>query len=117
MTLYIDLSGPGGFIVGDSLTYNCGVEALGGCQPSIPSTAVVGEITDNAAVFSDPAPEAITNIVLTIGKTFWMGGLDESGVYRETLISCEWVWVEAAKTGPNFDKVWNGTPLPSYTVE
>jgi hypothetical protein len=90
-----------------------------GCDALVPlpETAVVGTITDNAAVFGSPDAGAITNTVLTIGKTFWMDGLDSSGVYRKTLISCTWAWVEAAKTGPNFDKVWNGTPLPGHTAD
>ncbi len=100
------------------ITWSCNaIMAVAGCtaRVPIPSTAVVGEITQDAVVFWQPGEG--TDNVLTAGKTFWMDGVDSTGVYRKTLVSCEWVWVEAAKTGPNFDEVWNGTPLPGHVVD
>lgn len=88
-----------------------------GCAANVvlPSTAVGGAITDNAVVYGSPG--VMTDTVLEIGKTFWMDGVDESGMYRKVLISCDWVWVEVAKTGPNYDEVWNGAALPGHTAD
>ena len=99
-----------------NISWSCAA-MVAGCDVSValPSTAVVGSITDNAAVYG--APGVMSDVVLEMGKTFWMDGVDESGMYRKVLISCDWIWVEASKTGPNYDEVWNGTPLPGHTVD
>ncbi|MBN1565119.1 MAG: hypothetical protein JXA10_14845 [Anaerolineae bacterium] len=109
--------GAGGGVSSYAFHAGC-AEVVPGCDSGIylPDTAVGGTITDNAAVFAFPDPTQITGTVLEVGKTFWMDGLDSTGMYRQVLVSCEWVWVEAAKTGPNYDEVWNGHPLPSHTV-
>jgi hypothetical protein len=100
-----------------SVSVSCG---YAGCdaQVNIPPQAVVGRMLDNAPAYWEPG-QLITNppVVLEVGKTFWVAGQDASGMYRKVLISCQWVWVEINKIGPNYDEVWNGKPLPTTVVE
>lgn len=117
-SLYVEYSdaGQGPWIASSfKVTAVCSAAGCDTLVP-IPSTAIVGSITDNAAIFGMPQADAMTNNVLTVGKTFWMDGLDLTRTYRRVLVSCTWAWVEASKTGPNYDSIWNGTPLPTHTV-
>jgi hypothetical protein len=93
--------------------------AVAGCVAgvAIPPQAVMARFNDNAQVFFAPQADAGTNIVITVGKTYLMAGVDESGVYAQVLVSCEWVWVELAKLGPTYDEPWNGAPLPGTVVD
>ena len=96
-----------------------GTDPVAGCDMRItlPDTAVVGAITDYAPVYWKPGAMTGPAIVLDPGKTYWMDGIDETGMYRHILIGCEWLWVETGDAGPNYDAVWNGTPLPAHTVD
>jgi len=91
--------------------------SLTGCEPSLTSGAVVGEIKENTSAYWGPSLDAETDTVLEIGKTWWVLGTDESGSWYQLLVSCEPVWVPASVMGPNFDEVWNGHPLPTDVVE
>jgi hypothetical protein len=83
----------------------------------IPPQAVMGTFTDNALVYWMPGEPTSPPLVIEVGKSYWVSGLDESGLYYQVLLSCDWVWVEADKVGPNYDAVWGGRPLPTDIVE
>jgi hypothetical protein len=95
------------------------VDCQGGCDTLmyLPSTAVVGHFTDNAAVYWYPGQMTKGPIVIEVGKTYWVDGIDPSGLYRNVLFACQWLWVEVDKVGPNFDNVWNGAPLPNHVID
>jgi hypothetical protein len=84
---------------------------------SIPSQAVVGAFTQNAEIYWAPGELAAGEPNIEAGNTYWVAGQDETGMYRKVLIACQWVWVRAETVGPNYDEVWNGTPLPTDVVE
>lgn len=91
--------------------------ALGGCI-AIPAGSVVGELLFNTQVywapgkvspgiFLEPTPD---------NKTYWVIGLDDTGEYYKILLSCQFIWVPSDVMAPNYDEVWNGTPLPTRIV-
>ena len=88
-----------------------------GQSPMIPSQAVVGTFTQDSELYYEPGNLLEPFTVVEAGKSYWVAGQDESGMYRKVLIACTWVWVRAETVGPNFDEVWNGTPLPTTVVE
>lgn len=88
-----------------------------GESPMIPSQAVVGTFTQSAELYYEPGNLLEPFTIVEAGKSYWVAGQDESGMYRKVLIACTWVWVRAETVGPNFDEVWNGTPLPTTIVE
>jgi hypothetical protein len=92
---------------------------IGGCDTrvNIPAQAVGGRFVDNATIFSEPGVMTTPPIVIEVGKTYLVAGLDASGQYYKVLLSCQWLWVEADKVGPNFDPPWNGAPLPTTVVK
>ena len=91
--------------------------SLTGCEPSLTSGAVVGELKESTVAYYDPSYDAATSTVLEMGKTWWVLGTDESGSWYQLLVSCQPVWVPASVLGPNFDAVWNGHPLPTDVVQ
>jgi hypothetical protein len=102
-----------------NIQWSCNA-AVPGCDVliPIPSQAVVGHFNTNASAYYAPG-KLITDptVVIEVGKTYWVVGQDASGQFRKVLLGCQWVWVEFNTVGPNFDAVWNGTPLPTDVVE
>jgi hypothetical protein len=90
-----------------------------GCDTLLPitSTAVVGAFVADAEVYWKPG--ALTNPVITLpaDKTAWVLGQDASGAYYKIIWSCAQVWVPKGTMGPDYDDVWNGTPLPTIVIE
>jgi len=91
---------------------NCGTTL-----PNIPEQAVSGTFLTTAEIYWAPGELVNPMTYIEAGKSYWVAGQDETGMYRKVLIACTWVWVRAETVGPNFDEVWNGTPLPTTVVE
>jgi hypothetical protein len=118
MGYYIDSVSPDPQQEGVTVTVAVSCSAAGcDTQVDIPPQAVVGRFVAPAAVYYAPG-QLITNPPLTIepGKTYWVAGQDETGMYRKVLLSCQWVWVLRDTVGPNYDDVWHGKPLPTDVV-
>jgi hypothetical protein len=94
-------------------------EPLPGCDVliNIPDQAVMGTFTDYALVYWMPGEATYPPVVIDAGKSYLVTGLDESSMYYQVLLSCEWVWVEAGLVGPTYDDVWGGQALPTDIVE
>jgi len=88
-----------------------------GCPVGFPSGSVVGAFVAPAQTYSVPGQlvEA-PPVTIAAGKTAWVIGLDASSQYYKIFWACGYLWVPANTMGPNYDKVWNGTPLPTRTV-
>ncbi len=84
---------------------------------TIPSTAVVGAFVTDGPTYYEPGK--MTNPVVTISadQTAWVLGTDASGAYYKIVWVCQYLWVPVGTLGPNYDAVWNGTPLPTGVVE
>jgi hypothetical protein len=82
----------------------------------IPAQAVGGQFVDNAAIYWAPGEMIDPPVVIEVGKTYLVAGQDATGLYRKILLSCDWVWVEAGKVGPNPQAPWNNAPLPITVV-
>jgi hypothetical protein len=105
-------------------TYICSsteipINGTAGCDAfvDIPDTAVGGQFIKSTPVFWGPDPSMMTGIIIEVGKTAWVLGIDESGQYYKILWSCQSLWVPVNAIGPNYDEVWNGQPLPTVVVE
>ncbi len=83
----------------------------------IPDHAVVGAVLTDTVVYFAPQADAATDIVIEAGKTYWVYGMDESRAYYKVMMSGRFFWLPAATMGPNYDEVWNGTPLPTVVVD
>jgi hypothetical protein len=115
MGIYIDSVAGGAVAQGYiQIAVTCG---YAGCMPDIPPQAVVGAFNQTAEIYWAPGHLAAGEPPVEAGKTYWVAGQDETGMFRKILIACEWVWVRAETVGPNFDEVWNGRPLPGTIVE
>jgi len=105
----------------DQATGNCaGLPTYSGPGPDmvdIPAHAVVGTFVANAPLLFSPDANAATDNMMTIGQTLWVLGVDGSGQYYQVLLSGGEYWVPVGSMGPNFDDVWNGTPLPTVVVD
>lgn len=84
----------------------------------LPDHAVVGRFTANTELLWTPSANeaARTGAVMEIGKTLWVLGVDSTGMYYKVLLSSVSCWVPVSSMGPNYDDVWNGTPLPTSVV-
>lgn len=89
-----------------------------GCdmQP-IPATAVGGSFVADAPLYYMPGDLVEPATSIAAGNTAWVLGKDASGQYYKILWSCDQLWVPVSSMGPNYDAVWNGTPLPTGVVE
>ncbi len=96
------------------ISYTCGG---GGCGLPIPETAVVGTFLDNTATYFAPGQLVVPPVVIEVAQTAWTLGVDETGAYRKIIWACQYLWVPEGSMGPDFDKVWNGAPLPMIVVE
>jgi len=93
-------------------------ESVPGCNAliPIPDTAVVGAFTADAQAYWKPGELTAPVVVLEAGKTAWVLGVDASGAYYKVIWNCQYLWVPVNTLGPNYDEVWNGTPLPTTVV-
>ena len=127
MMTYTEMSGITGAYL-DWYTYNesvaswdvsCSSGVVAGCDVVIPLTAdaVVGAFVADANAYW--APGKLTSPLATITKdnTAWVLGVDATGQYYKIVWVCQYLWVQVPTMGPNFDKVWNGTPLPTTVVQ
>jgi hypothetical protein len=83
----------------------------------IPPQAVVGSFLDWTPLYYLPHPDASSNYEMGPGQSLWVFGVDASGQFYQVLLSGDLYWVPVDKMGPNYDDVWNGTPLPTNVVE
>lgn len=104
----------------DHATGTCaGLPTYSGPGPDmvdIPSQAVVGAFVANTTLLFSPDANAATSSTMTIGQTLWVLGVDSSGQYYQVLLSGGQYWVPVSSMGPNYDEIWNGTPLPTTVV-
>jgi hypothetical protein len=100
-----------GCVLGSSTSVGPGADMV-----LIPSYAVQGTfVTTTYALFAPDAAAATTH-VMEAGSSVWVYGTDESGQFYYVMLSGRFFWVPAATIGPNFDEVWQGTPLPTEVV-
>lgn len=88
-----------------------------GCEPDIPSQAVVGAFNTTTEIYWAPGKLTEPTLYVDQGSTFYVAGQDESEQFYKVLIACEWVWVRKDTVGPNYDEVWQGQPLPTTIVD
>lgn len=83
----------------------------------IPSTAVVGAVAADTPVYFAPQAGAATGTTIEAGKTLWVYGVDASGGFYKVMLSGKFFWLPVSSMGPNYDNVWQGTPLPTDVVD
>ena len=91
-----------------------------GCDTRISlKDAVVGRVLESVPAYWAPDFEKMTSPEVQIpwNSTLWTFGVDESGEFRKVLLECTYLWIPADAMGPNYDEVWNGTPLPMTVVD
>jgi hypothetical protein len=95
------------------------VAPVPGCDlgMTLTANAAVGAFVADTDVFWGPDTDATTGITMPAGKTAWVLGMDASGGFYKFVWSCTYLWAPVGALGPNFDDVWNGTPLPATVVE
>ncbi|MEP0762158.1 MAG: hypothetical protein HRF48_05400 [Chloroflexota bacterium] len=100
-------------------TTSCASVPPAGCDVlmKIPSTAVVGAFVANAPLYFEPGEFVQPYTEIAAGSTAWVLGKDASGEYYKIIWVCDYLWVPVNTLGPNYDVVWNGTPLPQDVVE
>jgi hypothetical protein len=87
------------------------------CSPgpdmvAMPSWSVVGTFVENTELNYAPMAGAGTGKVMTIGQTLWVTGMDSTQSWYKVVLSGTFLWVPVSSMAPNFDKVWQGEPLP-----
>ena len=82
----------------------------------LPKTAVVASFVQTEPLYSAPGVLDEPALSIEAGKTAWAIGPDASGKYYKILWVCDFLWVPASALGPNYDNVWQGTPLPNAPV-
>lgn len=92
-------------------------EEAPGCDVlmNITTTAVSGAFVADSPTYWKPGERA--DAVISAGNTAWVLGVDSSGQYYKIIWVCDYLWVPVSSMGPNYDDVWNGTPLPIEVVE
>ncbi|MCZ7539395.1 MAG: hypothetical protein M5U29_05680 [Anaerolineae bacterium] len=83
----------------------------------IPETAVVGSVLADTPAYYAPQADAQTGITIAAGKTLWVYGVDASGTFYKVMLSGQFFWLPTSVMGPNYDEVWQGSPLPPDVVE
>ena len=83
----------------------------------LPLGSVVGSVLATGHAHWAPRADAVSDdVVIEANKTLWVVGIDEAGSYYKVMLSGRYFWLPVAVMGPNFDEVWNGTPLPTTVV-
>jgi hypothetical protein len=97
---------------------SCASGIVAGCDMYIPLTAdaVVGAFVADANTYWTPGQLTAPLVTIESGKTAWVLGVDVTGQYYKIVWACQYLWVQVPTMGPDFDKVWNGTPLPTSIV-
>jgi hypothetical protein len=90
--------------------------AVGADQVPIPSTAVVGAFVKTTPIYSEPTLSSATTYTMEAGKTVWVFGVDPSSQFYRVMLGGVFFWVPVNTMGPNYDKVWQGRPLPGGVV-
>ena len=90
---------------------------VGSDQVPIPAGSVVGSFVVTTALYTAPSADAATTFVMNAGQTLWVYGVDASGQYYQVQLAGQLLWVPVSTMGPNYDAVWNGTPLPTTVVK
>ncbi len=100
-------------------TASCASAPPAGCDVlmKIPSAAVVGAFVTNAPLYFEPGGLVQPYTEIAAGSTAWVLGQDASGAYYKIIWVCDYLWVPVSTLGPNYDALWNGTPLPAEVVE
>jgi hypothetical protein len=94
----------------------------GGCDLLLPKGSVVGTVLEPTWTYWAPSVDKELTPPLLLGtspstKTWWVLGQDSTHEWYKIAINCNnYVWVPADVMGPNYDKVWNGAPLPTRVV-
>lgn len=83
----------------------------------LPSGSVVGAFVTTTPAYYAPRANAETDTVIEAAKTLWVLGVDASGNYYKVVLAGTYLWVPVETMGPNYDEVWNGTPLPTNVVD
>jgi hypothetical protein len=84
-----------------------------GCSIGIPPWAVGGRLLTGSDLYYDDAATASTGVGVEAGKSITVLGRDATASWWRVWWACNLYWMPAEVLGPNFDAVWNGTPLPS----
>ncbi len=102
----------------EGLPYSETPVAVPGCDVlmDIPAAAVGGAFVADALIYYAPGMLVDPQMTIQAGNTAWVLGVDASGAYYKIVWGCQYLWVPVSTMGPNFDKVWNGTPLPTGVV-
>jgi hypothetical protein len=67
-----------------------------------------------------PQLDAATEVILGVtpsSKSYWVLGQDAEHAFYKIALACGYLWVPVEMLGPNYDAVWNGTPLPTRVVK
>jgi hypothetical protein len=98
-----------------SALYYCGVISPG--PDTIDLTgAVVGSVVTSTPAYFAPNAESATTTIIAAGKTLYVFGLDSSQQFYRVELGGAFFWLPVSTMGPNYDTVWNGTPLPTSVV-
>ncbi len=91
---------------------------MAGCDVNAgsPKGAVGGTILISTWTYWMPDLAAQTNVMLDVGKTAKVLGMDAGGGFFLVVWNCSYLWVPVGTIGPTYDNVWNGMPLPVTVV-
>jgi hypothetical protein len=122
MTLTITLEFDLALTVSDTIQFLCDgtgsvIVGSGPDMIPLPSWAVVGSVNANVNAYWAPEEGATSDVVIEAGKTLWVLGIDETGQFYKVVLSGQYFWLPVWSMGPNYDEVWNGTPLPTEVVD
>lgn len=110
----------GGASVFDLDPYSGVDDCQPGCEASLPAGSVVGSLLIPTRTYWAPQLDAATDVILGVtpsSKSYWVLGQDASQAFYKIALACNYLWVPVATMGPNYDAVWNGTPLPTRVVK
>ena len=78
---------------------------------------MVGAFVSDTPLYFAPRLDAVTGKSIQAGKTLWVTGLSADRAFYQVVLAGDYLWVPAATVGPNYDAVWNGTPLPTTVIQ
>ncbi len=83
----------------------------------LPVGSVVGAFVSDTPLYFAPQLDALTGKSIQAGKTLWVTGMSADHMFYQVVLAADFLWVPVNTIGPNFDAVWNGTPLPTSIVQ
>ncbi len=98
-------------------TISCGSSLAGSDMVTLPAGSVVGTFVATTPLYYLPAADALSDSVMTVGQSLWVTGLSADGLFYQVILSGQFLWAPVETMGPNYDDVWNGTPLPTQVVD